>query len=133
MLSAERPELLVKQYIVFVNGGWTQIPVLCVLEEKPHSVLNRDCLDRFEVPLPLPGSHTINSRVPVGEVQGSLDALAGQTTGNMDWAFAAAPCTRPVWTSLEMATEQRQHKNTNGTYWERAILLLSLSALLLMQ
>lgn len=132
-MSAERQELLIKQYIVFGNGGWTQIPVLCVFEEKLDGVLNRDCLDCFEVPLAFPVSQAVDGRVPVGEVHRTLDALAGQGTSNVNRTFAAAPCTRPVRTGLEMATEQSQHKNTNGTYWERAILFLTLSALLLMQ
>ncbi len=32
-----------------------------------------------------------------------------------------------------MATEQSQHKNTNGTYWELSILIISLSYLYLMK
>jgi hypothetical protein len=133
MLRAERPELFIKQYIVFGNGGWAQIPVLCVFEEKPHGGLNCDCLDRFEVPLTFPGSHTINRGIPGSQVHRPLHCLAGQGTSNVNRTSATSPRTRPVRTGLEMATEQSQHKNTNGTYWERSILFISLSSLYLMK
>ncbi len=131
--GTEGQQLLIKQYFVFGNGGWSQVPVVCIIEEKPHGLLHRDRLDRFKAPLAFPSSDAIDGSVPTNEIQRAFYGLAGQRPSNVNRTPATTPGTRSVWAGLEMATEQSQHKKANGTYWERAILLLSLSALLLMQ